>query len=232
MSRILLTRPELDCAGTKQRLEAMGHVVVVAPMMLVQSVTFSVPDPARSLIVTSKNAVRYGLKSLPDIERVVYAVGDATAEAARELGFQRVNAGPGTVKGLMPLLQQYGSVPRPYTYLRGEDVSYDITGALNAEGGDAEDAIVYRAVAAPSFPSMAFDLINAGEIDQVLFYSPRLATIFEELVGDMDALDVLENLDAVCLSTRIADTLLGNWRSKRSARMPTEEAMMTAIGPA
>lgn len=230
MATILLTRPEEECQGTKKALEERGHKVMVAPMIRVLPNTFEVPDQSRSLIITSKNAVRYGLKNLPDIERSVYAVGAATAKAADDAGFQRVVTGPGTVKGLMPLLTTPDKHPNRYTYLRGEEISYDIVGALQAEGIEADSQVVYTAVPEVTVPPEVEEALDVGAIDMVLFYSPRLATNFEEMVADQDRIDWLQKLDAYCLSTRVYEQLMCTWRDKHYALMPNEKAMLDLIG--
>lgn len=230
MSVILLTRPEAEAMQTKAKLEAAGHTAVLAPIMRPERVTFDMPTDDRSLIVTSKNAVHFGLRSIKDLSRPIYAVGDATADAVRDLGFANVTVGPGNVKGLIEILSEHGSVPRPYTYLRGETVSYDLTGAITAAGGNCVDAVVYRMQACPELPKPASDLLRAGEIDAALFYSVAIANLFEELVADTEDMAVLKTVDAYSMSSRIEEALLGPWRGKFHPLQPREDALLALIG--
>ncbi len=60
-------------------------------------------DAAQALIVTSRNALR-ALSAHRHLDKArklpLFAVGEATAAAARELGFAEVTPGPGTGAGL------------------------------------------------------------------------------------------------------------------------------------
>lgn len=226
MTTVLLTRPIDDAGTSKRRLELMGHEVLVAPMMRIMPVTFAVPDQTESLIVTSANAVRHGLRNLDDRNWTVYCVGEATAEAAKAEGFSKLVVGPGTARGLMPLLlDSSGSVKRKFTHMAGEEISYDIAGALRQNGFEAKATTVYQAAPSTSVPFDVEAALNAGVISHVLFYSPRTATIFEELVADQDKHEWLHRLSALCISTRVAEMLIGPWRTIKAGILPSEQAM-------
>lgn len=92
MSRpIAVIRPEPGNRVTAAVIEAAGRKAIRLPLFEARSVAWEVPDPAAfdALIVTSANAMRHGgmgLACLLDLP--VYAVGEATAEAARRIGFR------------------------------------------------------------------------------------------------------------------------------------------------
>lgn len=233
MSTILITRPIDEATFTAERLEAMGHRVVMAPVIRVEAVSFELPESNRSIIVTSKNGARIGLTSVGDKERPIFAVGDQTADAVRELGFTNVTVGSGTARQLVPLLLECGlSEKRKYTHLCGSTLSYNISDVLKNEGLDAENTITYQTAPVGGLSAGVQEALDAEEIDVGLFYSPRTATIFEELVADYGRSDWLRSLDALCLSTRVAQNLLGPWRNKEYAVIPTEKAMFSMLGAA
>ena len=103
--RLLVTRPEPDATRQAELLAARGHEPVLAPLLAIESAT-NVPielDGAQALIVTSRNALR-ALASHRDVAALLqlplFAVGEATAKAATELGFTTVIAAinlPGTL---------------------------------------------------------------------------------------------------------------------------------------
>ena len=107
--RVLVTRPEPDATRQAERLAARGHEPVLAPLLAIESAN-NVPlelDGAQALIVTSRNALR-ALASHRDLaaslQLPLFAVGEATAKAATELGFTTVIAGPGTGEELSRLI--------------------------------------------------------------------------------------------------------------------------------
>ena len=231
MSTLLVTRPLDEAKPTAAKLEAQGYHVMVAPMLKVEPVSFEIPDESRSIIVTSKNGARMGLANIGNKERPIFAVGESTADEARKLGFTNITVGPGTARQLLPVLRECGvSETRKYTHLCGNILSYNICDVLSGEGIDAETTTTYQSRANRSFGVAIQEALDAGEIDTVLFYSPRTATIFEEVVADYGRSDWLSKLDALCLSTRVASNLLGPWRSKSYAVIPTEKAMFSMIG--
>ena len=102
--RVLVTRPEPDAAYEAELIAARGHQPVLAPLLEIEFCKAALPlAGAYGLIVTSRNALG-ALAAHPDrataLKLPLYAVGEATAEAASELGFAEVVAGPGTAEGL------------------------------------------------------------------------------------------------------------------------------------
>ena len=92
MSRpIAVIRPEPGNRVTAAVIEAAGRKAIRLPLFEARPVAWEVPDPAAfdALIVTSANAMRHGGMGLARLlDLPVYAVGEATAEAARRIGFR------------------------------------------------------------------------------------------------------------------------------------------------
>ncbi|HZB69102.1 MAG TPA: uroporphyrinogen-III synthase, partial [Sphingomicrobium sp.] len=104
----MILRPEPGASATAERVRAMGLEPVAMPLFKVEPVDWAVPDPGSfdALLLTSANAVRHsgeGLRSLRQLP--VYAVGEATAAAAREAGFDVASSGEAGVERLL------GSIP-------------------------------------------------------------------------------------------------------------------------
>ncbi|WP_417452158.1 uroporphyrinogen-III synthase [Kordiimonas sp.] len=230
MSTILLTRPIDEAQPTAEKLEAMGHTVIIAPMIRIDPVSFEIPPDDRSLIVTSKNGARHGLANIGNKARPIFAVGEQTAEEARKLGFTNVVVGPGTARQMIPTLLECGiSEKRKYSYLCGTNISYNISAVLRDEGIDAVDVVTYQARPMRAFSAGVQDAMEEGEIDIALFYSPRTATTFEETAAEYGRSDWLSKMDAIALSTRVREQLIGPWRSVRYAIMPTEKALLSML---
>lgn len=230
MATVLLTRSLEDTHKSRQRLEALGHEVLSAPVFTITPVTHAIPKPGQTLVVTSVNGVKYGLTDLEDRNWTIFCVGETTAQAARDLGFLKVFTGPGTAKGLMPLLlNSGGNVKRSFTYIAGEDVSYDITGSLRMAGFEATTTAVYRTMPASKLPPKVEKALDDGRITHVLFYSPRAATLFEEIIAVYDKQSWLAHLTAIGISSRIKDVLLGRWKNILCAMKPEERAIIDLI---
>lgn len=226
MKTFLVTRPSLEAKPTGEKLEAMGHRVLYAPMLKIDPVSFEIPEDTRSLVVTSKNGARFGLANIGDKDRAIFAVGEQTAAIARSLGFRNVTVGPGTARKLVPVLRDCGlTQKRDYAHLCGNEIAYNIADVLRGEGIDAVNTVTYQTTPNRAFSMAVEEAMDEGKVDAVLFYSPRTATIFEEAISETGHHDWIPLLDAYCLSARVADELLGPWRTIHNAVMPTEKAL-------
>lgn len=230
MKSFLVTRPIAEAEKTGTKLENMGHRAIYAPMLRVEAVSFEIPDEERSLIITSKNGARFGLANIGNKGRPLFAVGEQTAAEARELGFKNITVGPGTARKLVPMLLECGvSQKRAYTHLCGSVVSYNIADVLRDAGIDATSTVTYQTLPNRVFSPSVQEEIDSGEIQDVLFYSPRTATIFEEAISENNKHDWLPKLNAYCLSNRVADNLLGPWNTIQAAVLPTEKALFSLL---
>lgn len=230
MKTVLVTRPMDEATPTAEKLEAQGHRVIIAPMIQIDPVSFEIPDEDRSLIITSKNGARHGLANVGNKDRAIYAVGEETANEARKLGFTNITVGPGTARELVPILLEAGIThKRKYTHLAGNVISYNIADVLRGEDIDAEATTTYQSLPLRSYSAGVQEAMEEGEIDIALFYSPRTATTFEEAAAEYGRSDWLSKIDAVCLSTRVAQNLIGPWRSVNYAIIPTEKALFSLI---
>ena len=93
MRPLLVLRPEPGASATVKRARELGLEPVAAPLFEIEPLPWEAPEPGGfdALLLTSANAVRHGGSKLAKLRGLrVYAVGDATAEAARESGFDIV----------------------------------------------------------------------------------------------------------------------------------------------
>lgn len=116
-------------------LERRGHRVHLAPLLHVNPLPFDgrVLRTASAIILTSANAVP-ALEGLDPTIRV-FAVGPDTASPARAAGLSNIAAASGTAGSLLEMVRhrwrpEYG----PLAYPSGRHVSFDVAGALAAQG--------------------------------------------------------------------------------------------------
>jgi uroporphyrinogen-III synthase len=234
--RVVVTRPQADSERTAAALRARGHEVLVAPLLQVESVATDFAGGWGGIIITSANApgaiighaARDKLTKLP-----LYAVGQRSADAARQAGFANVTSAGGDVRDLVRLIAaRRADAAAPLLYLAGEDRAADLVAELIAHGIAVEMAVVYRAVTAP-FPPALTAALKAGEVDAVLHFSRRSAD--NCLIGAAQA-GVAEQALAVrhlCLSAPIAESLSGAGASRIDiAKRPDEAALIALLDPA
>lgn len=190
---ILVTRPQPDNASTAAALYARGFEALAAPMLRFEKVMLSIDADADfgAVVVTSANALRaladqpvqVALLHLP-----LFAVGDRTAEAARNLGFARVISADGDAAALRDLLMESSkskllNKDRPLLYLAGADLARDLAGELGAHGFTVVTQTAYRMMPVADLPHDVSAAFVAGKVEAVLHYSRRSARAFFQAVG-------------------------------------------------
>jgi uroporphyrinogen-III synthase len=209
--KLLVTRPEPDNQRTAAALRAMGHDVMLAPMLRIEAVPgadLGAP-PWAAVLLTSANGARAlavhprraELLALP-----VLAVGRASADAARAAGFADVVSTDGDANELGRLAAvRFAGSQSPLLYAAGEDRSGDLAGALSAKSIVVRTIVAYRAAAvAELLPDVRRALIQ-GCVGGVLHFSRRSVESYVACSRTIQR----EALAPVhyCLSARVAEPL-------------------------
>ena len=112
----------------------------------------------------------------------------------------------------------------------GEEVRDGLEAALVEAGYTYERLVVYRTEPASRLAPRTVQALQSHEIDAVLFYSPRTAQVFAQLV-ERDALaGELAHASAVCLSEAIASEIRHlPWRSVEIAARRDQTALLACL---
>lgn len=235
--RLLVTRPQPDADAQAEKLKALGHEVIAAPLLEVEFLEFSpLPlDAAQALIATSRNGLR-ALASSPELQATLklplYAVGKATADLARDLGFNEIHSGPGTAEELVPLI---ASECKPgagaLLHLAGERQAFDLKTALEDKKFKVEQPVVYRVLLADSFAEGAREALGKGTLDGVILMSPATAQTYVALVDASDLRHRAMGLTYFCLSHAVAEPLTAYDDARvLIAGRPSEDDLLALIG--
>ena len=168
--RILVTRPRDDAEGFAEKLRARGHAVLIEPLLDIRhlpGVTVDL-DGVQALLFTSANGVRAFAAASPRRDLGVLAVGDATAAAARAVGFNAVQSAGGNVEDLARLAI---AVLRPANgalfHAAGSAIAGDLSGRLEAAGFSVRRAVLYRAETATALTAETRAALASGAVDVV-----------------------------------------------------------------
>lgn len=227
--RIAVTRPEEDAGPLTARLEAMGHQVVMAPLLAIRPREgISIANlPWQAVAVTSANGIRalpggHGLASFRTL-----TVGPQSLKAARGAGFN-AEAHGGDVNGLATFIRgNLDPNSGPILYLSGAETAGDLEGQLTAAGFDCRRVVLYDAVPARNLGA-AEALLRRGALDAVLLYSPRSARIWQRLAEEAGLSGQAEAIRNFCLSANVASVLPEGWRKVIAAK-PDERAMLDLL---
>lgn len=187
--RVLVTRAEDQGRATKARLEAVGLDGVVAPLtriVLDGDVDLEL-DGVQAVLVTSLNGVAaLALNAAADRLRALplFAVGDRTARAARDRGFDRVASAAGDRHALAALVcETLDPASGDLLWAAGADRTTDLVDDLEACGFRVEVAELYRAEAVSTLPDGVAADLAGGRIDAIAVYSPRSAEILVDALA-------------------------------------------------
>ncbi len=229
MNICLITRTQPGADLTAQMVRTLGFEPVVAPAAHIENTPKDIDlNGVQALLMTSAAAAR-ALDVTDELQAMpVYAVGDATAQAAIEVGFQNVISAGGDGANLAVLAADRMS-PREgaLVHVRGHEVAGDVTGMLRACGFEARHLEVYVTHDHPQFKARVTACIGSGA-GYVLIHSPAGARRFLAAVSDPD-LD-LSGWNVLGLSQACLKTLEHlNFKSFVRADSPDEEALYAAL---
>lgn len=215
---LVILRPQPGAAATQARAEAAGWRTVGAPMFAVSPSRWEPPDAATfdALLMTSANAARYGGDALARYTQLpLYAVGAATADAARKAGFDPVATGDSDAAAMADRLRADGR--RAVLHLGGRDRRrFDESGLT----------ITRRAVyaAEPAEPPGLAEALAPGAV--VLLHSPRAARHFARWCDAHDARR--DSVALVAISNAALAEAGPGWAAAAASSTPSDAAMLAA----
>ena len=208
MKRLLVLRPEPGASATVAAARRHGIDAISVPLFAIEALPWDAAEPGGfdGLLLTSANAVRCAgaqLEAYRGLE--AYAVGEATAQAAREAGFSIAATGSAGVDRLL------GSIDGDLKLLHlcGED---------RREPHRAKQAIT----AVPVYRAVAVEQPALGELDGTvaMIHSPRAGRRFAELVSERGGIAI------AAISEAAADAVGEGWERVEVADKPTDAALL------
>ena len=231
--RVLVTRALADAVPLARRLAAAGVEALIEPLLEIHFHAAGAElDGVQAVLVTSANGARALAAAGARRDLAVYAVGDASAQAAAEAGFHPVHSAAGTVEDLAArVVAELDARAGRLVHVAGTHVAGDLAGHLTAAGFSVERAVLYEARPARALGDVATQALRAGSLDAVLFFSPRTAAAFVSLVAAAGLAEHCRRLDALCLSRSIAEALADvEWRKVAIAARPEQQALLALCG--
>lgn len=230
--KILVTRPEPDASRLAERLRASGLEPVVEPLMQVANVSVELSlSGIQALAFTSANGVR--AFAARDVERAlpVFAVGEATALAARGEGFTAVHTAGGDVDHLAGLI---GAIldpdDGPLLHIAGKVVAGDLAATLAVLGFQVERVVLYGTEPSKELSPSLRAMLQDGTLDGVTLYSPRTARIFVELMREAGLPALLAPVTCYALSENVAKAAAQlPWARIDVASSPNEDALLELL---
>ena len=224
----LITRPRPDALELAAELTRRGYTPIIEPML---SIAFRPGPPLprdglQGVLLTSANGARALAARAEWRDLPVWSVGDASAAAARSLGFSQIESAGGDVSSLAALVAARADPAKGrLLHPAAAELAGDLGGALEALGFAVEKPVLYDAVPADCLSHQARHALQRGEVAVALFFSPRTATTFVRLAAGLTA-----ECAALALSPAVARAL-GDlaWRRLIVAEQPNQSSLLAAL---
>lgn len=228
-SYILITRPEEEARALADEVRALGFAPLIEPMLLIAPLDTALPDLTRyqALVFTSANGARALAGRSEDRSHPVYCVGDATAEAARALGWRQVLSAGGDAKDLIAQLAGAKLDPAmPLLHAAGADIAR----VIKAPGLAIERLALYKAEAARVLSAGLLQIIDEGRLAAALFFSARTAETFTGLLAGSGRTEAAKTIKSLCLGDSVVKSLAPlKWRDVQVAARPDSGGMLALL---
>lgn len=146
-SKIWITRAQPGADATAARVRNLGHEAFVAPLLEVRRLAEAEVDLAgvKALAFTSANGVRAFAELSDERALRVFAVGAATAQAAKAAGFRRVLSTDGDVAALAEgIAARRSEIGGRVLHPGAAELAGDLAGALAAAGVEVQALTLYE----------------------------------------------------------------------------------------
>jgi len=225
---VWVTRAQPGADATAAKLRELGLEAVVEPLLEVRRTDDAPIDLAgvSAIAFTSANAVAAFAERSPERSLRVFAVGDATAAAARAQRFASVLSARGDVQALAAALAtRKRDLPGAILYPAAAEPAQDLAGALEAVGLKVRQVTLYETAALAPSAALVGQL---PQIDAVLAHSAKAARVLAVFLKAHPA----PGLAAYCLSRQIARSLSrAGLAAVLSAEAPNETALLGLLLP-
>ena len=233
--RVLVTRPQHSGERTAKRLRELGHEPILLPLSHpvhdANAALRGLNTTKGSIAITSAETIRaltaHDAELAVHLARPLFAVGDATAEEARAIGFSSVTASGGSGAELAETIAKKagGSV----LYLAGSPRAETFEKRASEIGLRITVAECYRMEPTPIAPQV-LDTIFEQRPDAILFFSRQTAEDFFRVAEPQMRPDRVDGIRLLCLSKSVAEMVPASLRGAVSiAAMPEERSLLSLL---
>lgn len=223
----LITRTMPGADATAQKIAPLGYEPIILPAAILRPTNSSIDiNGIQALLVTSSNAPNLANLTPEILTLPVYAVGDATAKAARNAGFENVVSAGGDASTLAVLAaDRLKPKDGALMHLRGHEVAGDVAGLLGACKFEVRATEIYETIDNPEFGEKINQILAKND-GIIMFHSPKGAQRFRKYAD----FSLLKNWSALCISQASSIPIDEPiWANFLIAQKPNEAAMIELI---
>ncbi|MDP9810596.1 uroporphyrinogen-III synthase [Rhizobium tibeticum] len=234
--RVLVTRPQHSGERTAERLRELGHEPILLPLSQPvhdgDAAVRGLETTEGGIVITSAETIRalatHSAELAVHLTRPVFAVGDATAEEARTIGFTAVTASGGSGNELAETIAERagGFV----LYLAGRPRAETFEKRAREIGLRITVVECYRMKPTRIAPQTLQTIVAHQRPDAILFFSRQTAENFFRMIEAHMSPDGLAGMRFLCLSKSVAEAVPIPLQGAVSiASMPDERSLLSLL---
>ncbi len=221
MNTVLITRPEPGASDFAEMMRNKGFNPIIFSVIKYEEVPAQYDDIAKysALVFTSAQAIRVFVKNSDIRDKIIFTVGDKTAEIAKNANFKKIYSADGDIKDLIILVEQQVD-------------NGDILHLCSADTLDNiwERRVVYKSIIIHEKGDSVIRAIKDNQISVVTLLSVKTAISFLLFIKDNNIESYLSNIEAVCISQNVksvADDV--TWKNLLVSSRPTASSMLDLL---
>ena len=230
---VLVTRPDEEGLALANQLKTVGKKILLEPMLIVENLPVKdlSYDKTQAYVITSANSIKALLNLRPDLEIPLFAVGNASAIAARKSGFKTVYSADGDADDLAKLVDDILNPSEgDLLYISGKTQSGNLFKKLSSLGFGVSEVVVYETIPRKSLSPATVAAIKNDQVDTILLYSSKTAEVLIKLIRKSRLVRQCKKITIICLSKGIANVAKSlNWYNVLVSDKPTQEGMLDLL---
>lgn len=208
---VLLKTDTGDNAGYEGIVRNAGFDILIEPILTPAylDADYQAIQTGSVLIFTSAHAVHALARQYLARAHKVFAVGQNTAQIAKDYGFMDIETAQGDALDLAALLIEKAADLRltHLVYVRAEVVSHDLRVILAEKNLKITEIIAYRTVEAEKLSIKLLHALDNRVVRGVLFFSARGAACFVNLVQQYGRESRMKGVKALCIGPSVVQSV-------------------------
>lgn len=236
--RVLVTRPEPGASRTAAALQQAGIDAIVCPFtetidLPVSGASIAAAACADAVAVTSAKALSHAPPALTDAVRAkqVFAVGDATARAARALGMGNVRSADGDAIALANLIgDTIVAGDAPVAYLCGRVRTGELERRLSETGRKITLIETYDVQKVSQLTDKITGALENGDLNGILLHSGMSARLLANALGAVNEQQLIDKKTLFTISERAGEPLAAITDAAIiAAPVPRDDALIDTV---
>ncbi len=235
---VLLTRPKPDSLHLQEHLASIGIKSFISPLILIKNIYYQSDglniEDFDAIIITSKHTSQFLPTKLLKEKIPIFSIGTETTKSLTRHHYSVFSTANGDSASLKEDLDQFlkntsNGKRLSFLHFGGHHISNNFRRLIMANF-NVTHIDLYNAEPALSLDKDIEQALSKGQISTALFFSPRSASIFEDLCERGGLTPCLKRIQALCLAPPVLKSLdKMKWKAIDVAQQSDSHSMIEKL---